>query len=126
MRGAEGLDKLSLISINKEGLVSVLHALFQVGESAYKDSPGEIFAIRGEISTDGLPAIVRLKTIKFAVNFSFVGTPILEFEIHLAGLNYNLPRDFKDSTHQLAVEDEDNGVRLVKSCGLAFFPCTTT
>ena len=32
-RGTEGLDKLALLAINKDGLVSVLNSLLQVGES---------------------------------------------------------------------------------------------
>ena len=34
-------------------------------------------------------------------------------------------RDFKDSSHQPVVEGEDDDARLVKSRGLAFFPCAT-
>ena len=59
-RGAEGLNKLALRAVNEDGLVSVLHSLFQVGYRAYKDGTGEIFAICGKITADGLPAIVRL------------------------------------------------------------------
>ena len=58
LRGAEGLDKLALLTVNKYGLVFVMHSLFLVGYSVYKDGPGYLFAIRGEIPSDGLPAIV--------------------------------------------------------------------
>ena len=37
----------------------------------------------------------------------------------------SLPRDSEYNVHQTAVEGEDDSVRLVKSCGLAFFPCVT-
>ena len=60
-RGVEGLDKLALLAVNKDGLVFVLHSLFLVGESACKDGPGELFAIRREIPADGFHTIVRLK-----------------------------------------------------------------
>ena len=70
LRGDEGLDKLTLLALNEDGLVSVLRSLFQVGESAYEDGPGELFAIRSDITSDGLPAIVRLKAINFASNGS--------------------------------------------------------
>ena len=33
-RGVEGLDNIALLSVNKNNLVSVLHSLFLVGESA--------------------------------------------------------------------------------------------
>ena len=37
----------------------------------------------------------------------------------------SLLRDSEDNAHQPALEGEDDGVRLVKSRGLAFFPCAT-
>ena len=72
-RGAKSVDKLSLIVVNEEILVSVLYPIFQVGESAYKEGPGKIFAIRSEIPADGLPVIVRLEAIHFAVDLSSLG-----------------------------------------------------
>ena len=125
LRGAEGLERLALLAVNEDGLISVLHSLFLIGESAYKDGTGELFAIRGETPADGLLAIVQLKAIHFAANSSFVGTLRLDFEGHLYGLTSSLPRDSEDSVHQPAVKEEDNSARLVKSCGLAFFPCVT-
>ena len=83
MRGAQGIDNLALLAANKYGLVSILHSLFQVGESAYKDGPSELFALRSEIPSNGLPAIVRLEKIHFASNSSFMGTPRLEFRVTL-------------------------------------------
>ena len=74
----------------------------------------------GEIPADGLPAIVRLTAIHFSVNFSFVGTPRLEFEGPLAGLTSSLLWDFEDSVHQPAVKVEDDGARLVKLRGLTY------
>ena len=124
-RGTVGLDKLSLLAVIKDGLVSVLHSLFLVGESAYKNGPGELFAILGEIPADGLPAIVRLEAIHLAAKSSFVGSPRLEFEVHLSNLTSSLLQNFKESVHQPAVEGEDDGARFVKSRGLAFFPCAT-
>ena len=124
-RGAEGLDKISLLAVNEDGLVSVLHSLFLVGESAYKDGPRKLSAIRGKIPADGLPTIVRIEAIHFAANSSFVGTLQLEFKGHLSGLTSSLLQDFEDSDHQPEVEGEYNGARLVKLRGLAFFPCAT-
>ena len=124
-RGAEVLDKLALLAVNEDGLVSVLHYLFLVGESAYKDRTGEIFFIRGEIPAYGLPTIVRLEAIHFAANSSFVGTPRLEFKGHINGLTSSIPWDFEDNAHHPVVEGEDDGACLVKSHGLAFIPCAT-
>ena len=124
-RGSKILDKLSLIAVNEERLFSVLYPLLQVGESAYEEGPGKIFAIRSDIPADGLPAIVRLKAIHFAANLSFVGTLRLEFESHLDGLNSSLLQYFEENAHQPAVEGKYDGVRLVKSRGLAFIPCAT-
>ena len=97
MRGAERLDKLTSLAVNEDDLVSALHSLFMVGGSFYENRPGKLFAIRGDIQADGIPAIVRLEAIHFASNSSFVGTPQLKFEGHLAGLTSSLPWYFEDS-----------------------------
>ena len=59
-RDPEGLDKLTLLAVNKDSLVSVLYSLFRVGGTAYKDGPSKLFTIRGNIPAIGLPTIVRL------------------------------------------------------------------
>ena len=51
--------------------------------------------------------------------------PRLEFADHLAGLESILPRDFKDTAHQVADGEEDKGVWRVQSRGLAFVPRAT-
>ena len=89
-RGAEGVDKIALLAVNEDGLVSVLHSLFQFGDSSYKDGPVELFAHRDEIHDDRLSAILRLKAIQFASNSSFMGAPQLELKGHLSGLTSSL------------------------------------
>ena len=124
-RGVESINRLALLDVNKDVLISVLHSLLLVGESAYEDRSGELFSIWGEIPADGLFKILRLKAIHFSLNSSFVATPRLEFEGHLAGLTSSLLQDFEDSVHHPAVEGEDDGARLVNSRGLAFIPYAT-
>ena len=116
------MDKLSILTVNGVGEVSVLHSLFCVGESARDFSAGDLFTIRGEIPTVGLPEVVRLEPLLFASNFPFVGTSRLEFANHLAGLESSLPRHFEDTAHQVANLGEDEGARRVQSRGLAFIP----
>ena len=53
-----------------------------------------IFAIRGEISANGLTAIVRLEAIHFAANSSSLVTLQLDFEVRLTGLTSSLLQDF--------------------------------
>ena len=124
-RGAEGLEKLALLTINYDGLVYVMQSLFQDGESAYEDRPGKIFVIQGANPADDLPTIVQLEATHFAANSSFMGTPRLEFEGHLAGLTSSLLWNFDYSAHQPSVEGEDDGVRLVNLRSFSLFPCTT-
>ena len=69
---------------------------------------------------------MRLKAIHFASSYSFEGTPQLDFEVHLMGLTSSLTQESKDNANQPVVEGEDDGMRLVKSCGLAFVSCATT
>ena len=116
------MDKLSFLTVNGVGEVSVLHSLFCAGESAGDFTAGELFAIPGEIPTVGLPEVVRLKPLLFASNFPFVGTSRLEFANHLAGLESSLPRHFEDTAHQVADLEVDEGARRVQSRGLAFVP----
>ena len=42
------------------------------------------------------------------------------------GLTSSLTQESKDNANQPVVEGEDDGMRLVKSCGLAFVSCATT
>ena len=51
LRKVEGVDKLSFLTVNGVGEVSVLHSLFCVKESAGDFTAGDLFAIRGEIPT---------------------------------------------------------------------------
>ena len=125
LRGAEGLDKIALVFVNKDILVSILHPLFQVGDSTYEDGPGELLTIRGKIPDDMFPVIVRIEAIHFASDSSFVGTPLLELEGYLAGFTYSLLRDFKENAHQPVVESGDDGVCLIETRILAFVPCAT-
>ena len=89
----------------------VLHSLFCARESAGDFTAGELFAIRGEILTVGLPEVVRLEPLLFASNFPFVGTSRLEFANHLAVLESSLPRHFEDTAHQVADLEGDEGAR---------------
>ena len=68
---------------------------------------------------------MRLKAIYFAANSSYVGNQRLEFKSHLDRLDSSLPQYFGGNAYQPAVKDKDDGVRLVKSRGLAFVPCVT-
>ena len=122
LRKVEGVEKLSFLAVNGAGEVSVLHSLFCVGEGVGDFTAGDLFAIRGEIPAVGLPGVVRLEPLLFASKFPFVGTLRLEFASHLAGLESSLPRDFKDTAHQVADMAEHEGARRVQSRGLAFVP----
>ena len=86
---------------------------------------GDLYAIRGKIPTAGLLVVIRLEPLLFASNFPFVGTLRLECAGHLAGIVSSLARDFEDTTHQVADVEEDEGVRLIQSRGIAFVPCAT-
>ena len=109
------MDKLSFLAVNSSREVSVLHSLFCVGESAGDFTAGNLFVIRGEIPAVGLPGVVRLEPLLFASNFPFLGTSMLEFASHLAGLESSLPCHFEDMAHQVANMAEDEGARRVQS-----------
>ena len=120
-RNVEGISKITLLAANEAGEVSLLHSLFVAGSNATDYSAGSLYALRGEIPTEGLPTVVRLEAIHFASNYEFLGTARLEFIVHLAGVNSVLPRDLEDQAHEVAAET-DEGSRTVRSRGLAFVP----
>ena len=125
LRKIDGADKLSFLAVNGVWEILVLHSLFFIGESAGDLTAGHLYAIRGEIPASGLPVVVRLESLLFVSNSPFVGTPRLEFSGHLAGLKSSLAQDFEDTTHQVADGEEDKGVLLIQSRGVAFVPRVT-
>ena len=73
-RRLEGLNRLTLLTINGEGLVAVLHSLFCMTYSEYEDGMGGIWAVKGELPSEGIQTLVNLTSLQFAFNAAFQGT----------------------------------------------------
>ena len=123
-RNVEGISKISLLAANEAGEVSLLHSFFVTGSSACDYSASSLYALRGEIPTEGLPTVVRLEALHFAANSEFLGTARLEFTNHLNGVESALPRDLESEAHDVVAET-DEGCRAVRSRGIAFVPRQT-
>ena len=59
-RRLEGLDSLSLLTNEVEGLVTVLHLLFSVAKSEYEEGPENLWVVNGELPYKGLLTLVNL------------------------------------------------------------------
>ena len=73
-RHPEGLYRLALLSINGERMVVVLHSIFYMEASEYEDGPGDLWAVKGDIPSEGLPTLIKLLPLHFACNTAFRGT----------------------------------------------------
>ena len=62
----EGLDLLALLTIDGDGLVTVLHLLFCIAASDYENGTGNLWDVKGEPPPpEGLPTLVKLLSLQF-------------------------------------------------------------
>ena len=59
-RRSTGFERLALLSVSGEGIVSVIHSLFLLPDTEFDDGLGELCALVGELPADGRPAFVRV------------------------------------------------------------------
>ena len=85
---SEGLNRLALLKIDGKGLLNILHLLLFVSASEYDGGPGDLWAVKGELPSEGLPTLVKLLPIHTARNTTFWGTSWEEFEVHVTALDY--------------------------------------
>ena len=65
-RRLEGLDLLALLTIDGDGLVTVLHLLFCIAASDYENGTGNLWDVKGEPPPpEGLPTLVKLLSLQF-------------------------------------------------------------
>ena len=60
-----GLAELTLLGVDRDGGAHILHSLFSVPVGPY-DPDRRLFGCRGEIPTEGLPAITEILMASFA------------------------------------------------------------
>ena len=62
----EGFDHIALLTIYGEGQVAVIHSLFCVTLSEYKDGLGYLWYIKGEFPSKGLPTLEMMSYLHVA------------------------------------------------------------
>ena len=67
---------------------------------------GTLYALHGEIPTEGSPTFVRLEPLHFVTNSSFLGTARLEFTNHINVAESALSRDFEAEAHNISLETD--------------------
>ena len=118
-RGAPGVGKIVLLCIAASGYMELLHSLFSVSSGDYDIHPPKLCALKGDLLEGGIPRIVTLTPMSFARNESFLGSSEADFEEHYTGLSSTHLCHLDFNAHQAANENDD-GVKLVYSCGLTF------
>ena len=62
---------------------------------------------------------MKLTPLHFALNTSLWGTDREKFEMHITSISSVHPRDMDTTANQVTAE-EDEGLRIVRSCGITF------
>ena len=101
-RRLEVLDCLVLLKIDSGGRVFVLCSLFCVIASEYEDRLGDLWTVKGDLPSKGIPTLVKLTPRNFACNTSLRGTSREEFEVHVTALNSIHLRNLNTYAHEVA------------------------
>ena len=110
---------MNLLTIYREGLMSILQYLFCISRGEYKEGPGDLWDTKGEILANGLPSLVNISNLHFTCNKALQGSRRREFETHITSLSSCHPCNFNVTTHKIATE-EDEGARILRSCRITF------
>ena len=73
----------------------------------YEEGPVDLWLVKGEIPSDGLPTLVKLTPLHFTLNTSFRGTDWKDFEMHVKPLSSIHFRDFDITDHQVAAREDE-------------------
>ena len=71
---SEGVDLITLLTINTGELVSLLHSLFVITGGKYKEGPGYLWVSKGDIPDDWPPTLKKPTPLHYALNLSIRGT----------------------------------------------------
>ena len=61
----EGLNRLALLTIDGDRVVTLPHLLLFIAASKYEDGPGDLLAAMGELLPIGLPTLVKLLLLHY-------------------------------------------------------------
>ena len=81
-----GLEKVTLIGIDKDGSVHLIHSLFSICVNVYS-AECRFFACMCELPTKGLPQVTELLPDFFAAWRSVCAVPRIDHVAHLGGIS---------------------------------------
>ena len=86
---APDLDRLALLVVEWDGKTYVMHSYFSVLVGPY-DPERRLFGCRGEIPSEGLPAITDIPVISFAVCPIVRNIPLENHIVHVEGVSTSI------------------------------------
>ena len=79
-----GLERVTLVEVDPDGMVHLMHLLLSVWVDIYLTSR-RLFACLGELPANGLPPVVEISHETFAVRHSVRAVPRVDHVTHLWG-----------------------------------------
>ena len=99
--------------------------MFCKAASEYENDPGNLWAVKGELTSKGLPTLAKILLLHFACNTAFWGMIRGNFEVHVTALASGHLHDLNNSVHEVDL-DEDDGSHVVRYWEVVFAPTAIT
>ena len=113
-----GLEKVTLLGVDKDGRVHLMHSLFSVRVNVYS-TECRLFACVGELPAEGLPQVTELLPDFFASRRAVHTMPRIDHVAHLGGIS---PRDWQTKPCERASKAAGEESLNLACRGLAFLP----
>ena len=113
-----GLKKVTLVGVDEDRRVHLMHLLFFVGVNVYS-TECRLFACVGELPTEGLPQVTELLPDFFAARRTVRAVPRIDYVAHLGGIS---PRDWQTKPCERAAKAAGIDQINLACWGLAFLP----
>ena len=81
-----GLSGISLLGVDQDGGSHILHSFFSVPVGPY-DLDRQLFGCRGELPSEGIPAITEIPVVSFAARRGVSTVPREDHNVHLEGVS---------------------------------------
>ena len=110
-----GLERVTLVGVDKDGRVHIMHSLFSVRVNVYS-TECQLFACLRKLPAEGLPPVMEISPKLFAARHSVHAVPQSDHIAHLGGIS---SLDLKTKPCERAVGPDNINL----ACrGMAFFP----
>ena len=81
-----GLEWVTLVRVNLEGMVNILHSLFSVRVELYSTIQ-RLLSCQGNLTAKGLPLILEIPHEAFAARRCISAMPLVDHVNHLGGIS---------------------------------------